>query len=79
VRPGAFAKSKKGPAKVVLPGQSDERGLPVVDSTPTPSTAPPEWRPTPELVSALARLLLALAERDREPAAPPPAAKGVQS
>jgi hypothetical protein len=38
--------------------------------------SPPGWRPTPELVSALARLLLALAERDREPAAPPAAAKG---
>jgi hypothetical protein len=32
------------------------------------------WRPTPALTAALARLLLAMAKRDRE-AAPPPAAK----
>jgi hypothetical protein len=80
VRPGAFAKSKKGPAKVVLPGKIDERGLPVVDSAPTPSTAPPAaWTPTPALTAALARLLIALARRDREPSAPPAAAKGVAS
>jgi hypothetical protein len=40
------------------------------DAAPPLTAAPPAWTPTPALTAALARLLLRLADRDRETAPP---------